>query len=145
MNRSYTLDNQSIDCFAAVGNHVSSGSLTASNTDDVWTKSYKQIRIINDFFENYERAQVSEAIKRRYLGEARFFKAYYYFNLIKRFGDVPYINHTLDMESPELWGPRVEKKEILDDILEELLLAEQDVPVKSAIKADVGRITKGAI
>ena len=49
------------------------------------------------------------------------------------------------MESPELWGPRVEKKEILDDILEELLLAEQDVPVKSAIKADVGRITKGAI
>ena len=119
--------------------------MTASNTDDVWTKSYKQIRIINDFFENYERAQVSEAIKRRYLGEARFFKAYYYFNLIKRFGDVPYINHTLDMESPELWGPRVEKKEILDDILEELLLAEQDVPVKSAIKADVGRITKGAI
>lgn len=65
--------------------------------------------------------------------------------MIKRFGDVPYINHTLDMESPELWGPRVEKKEILDDILEELLLAEQDVPVKSAIKADVGRITKGAI
>ena len=130
MNRSYTLDNQSIDCFAAVGNHVSSGSLTASNTDDVWTKSYKQIRIINDFFENYERAQVSEAIKRRYLGEARFFKAYYYFNLIKRFGDVPYINHTLDMESPELWGPRVEKKEILDDILEELLLAEQEVPVE---------------
>lgn len=145
MNRSYTLDNQTIDCFAAVGNHVSSGSLTASNTDDVWTKSYKQIRIVNGFLENYEKAQVSETIKKRYLGEARFFKAYYYFNLIKRFGDVPYINHTLDMESPELWGPRVEKKEILDDILEELLLAEQDVPVKSAIKADVGRITKGAI
>lgn len=145
MNRSYVLDNQSIDCFAAVGNHVSSGSLTASNTDDVWTKSYKQIRIVNDFLENYDKAQVSETIKKRYLGEARFFKAYYYFNLIKRFGNVPYINHTLDMESPELWGARVEKKNILDDILEELLLAEQDVPVKSAIKTDVGRVTKGAV
>ncbi len=28
MNRSYTLDNQSIDCFAAIGNPVSSGTYT---------------------------------------------------------------------------------------------------------------------
>lgn len=145
MSRSYALDNQSVDCFAAVGNHTSSGSLTASNTDDIWTKSYKQIRIINDFMENYEKAQVTESVKKRYLGEARFFKAYYYFNLIKRFGDVPYITGTLDMESPELWGPRVDKKKILDDLLQELALAENDVPVQSAIPTDLGRITKGTI
>lgn len=145
MSRSYALDNQSADCFAAVGNHVSSGSLTPANTDDIWTKSYKEIRVVNDFFENYEKAQVSEAVKKRYAGEARFFKAYYYFNLIKRFGDVPYITSTLDMESPELWGPRVDRKIILDDLLQELALAENDVPVQSAIPNDIGRITKGAV
>lgn len=145
MNRSYALDTQSADCFAAVGNHVSSGSLTASNTDDTWTKAYKQIRVINDFMENYEKADVSETVKKRYLGEARFFKAYFYFNLTKRFGDVPYITETLKMESPELWGPRVDKKKILDAILSELALAENDVPVQSAISTDLGRITKGTI
>lgn len=145
MNRPFTLDNQTIDCFAAVGNLVSSGSQTPSNTDDSWTKSYKQIHIVNDFFENYEKAQVSETVKKRYLGEARFFKAYFYFNLISRFGDVPYIVHTLDMDSPELWGPRTDKKEILDEMLKELAAAENDVPARSAIPADAGRITKGAI
>lgn len=145
MNRSYTLDNQSIDCFAAVGNHVSSGTLTPSNTDDTWTKSYKQIRIINDFLENYQKAEVSESVKNRYLGEALFFKAYFYFNLIKRFGDVPYITKTLGMESPELWEGRADKKIILDEILEDLIQAEEYVPLKSEIPNDVGRITKGAV
>lgn len=145
MNRSTTLDNQSIDCFGAVGNSVSSGSYTPGNTDDTWTNSYYQIRRINDFFENYQNAEVTDAVKNRYLGEARFFKAYFYFNLIKRFGDVPYITHTLDMESPELFGPRESKKAILDDILADLALAENDVPVKSAIPNDVGRVTKGTI
>ncbi len=145
MNRSYTLDNQSIDCFGAVGNHVSSGSLTSSNTDGIWTTSYKQIHIINDFVENYQKAEVSDDIKNRYLGEALFFKAYFYFNLIKRFGDVPYITKTLDINSPELYGSRRTFKEILDDILSDLLKAEEYVPVKSKIIEDTGRITKGAI
>lgn len=145
MNRSYSLDNQSIDCFGAVGNHVSSGSLTPSNTDAIWTTAYTQIRRINDFIENFQKAEVSEDIKKRYLGEALFFKAYFYFNLIKRFGDVPYITKTLDINSPELYGPRVSFKEILDDILEDLLEAEKYVPVKSDIPTDVGRVTKGTI
>lgn len=145
MNRPYSLDNQSVDCFGAVSNKVSSGTLIPGNTDNIWTASYRQIRIINDFRENYDKAEVSDAVKGRYLGEARFFRAYHYFNLIKRFGDVPLVNRTLDMKSPELWGPRVEKRQILDDILGELALAEEDVPLKSAMKNDVGRITKGAI
>lgn len=145
MNRSYTLDNQSLDCFASFGNSVSSGTFTASNADDVWTSCYNQIRKVNDFMENYDRASIDAKIKNRYLGEARFFKAYFNFNLLKRFGDVPYITSTLDMDSPQLWGPRVDKKVILDDILADLALAENDVPAKKAMPTDVGRITKGAI
>lgn len=145
MNRSYTLDNQSIDCFGAVGNTVSSGTYTAANTDGIWTTAYTQIRRVNDFLENYQKAEVSDEIKNRYLGEALFFKAYFYFNLIKRFGDVPYITKTLDLSSPELFGPRESVKVILDDILNDLLEAENYVPVQSAIKTDVGRVTKGTI
>lgn len=144
MNRSHTLDNQSVDCFAAVGNNVSSGTLTASNTDDIWTKAYKQIRIVNNFLENYKNCPVSDEIKNRYAGEAYFFRAYFYFDLIKRFGDVPYIQSTLDMDSPELYGTREKKEVILADIITNLEFAEAHIPVKSTIKNDVGRITKGA-
>lgn len=145
MNRSYTLDNQSIDCFAAIGNTVSSGTYTAANTDGIWTTAYNNLRVVYDFLENYDKAEVSDAVKARYRGEALFFKAYFYFNLIKRFGDVPYADKTLDLTSEELYGPRTDKKQILDIILADLAEAEVAVPQKSAMKNDVGRITKGAI
>lgn len=145
MNRSYTLDNQSIDCFAAIGNTVSSGTYTAANTDGIWTTAYNNLRVVYDFLENYDKAEVTDAVKARYRGEALFFKAYFYFNLIKRFGDVPYADKTLDLASEELYGPRTDKKQILDIILADLAEAEAAVPAKSGMKKDLGRITKGAI
>lgn len=145
MNRSWTLDDQSIDCFAAIGNTVSSGTYTATNTDGIWTTAYNNLRVVYDFLENYDRAEVSDAVKARYRGEALFFKAYFYFNLIKRFGDVPYTDRTLDLASEELYGPRTDKKQILDIILADLNEAEAAVPLKSGMTNDVGRITKGAI
>ena len=37
MKRDYNLDNWSIDCFADIGNNISSGTYTAPNTDARWT------------------------------------------------------------------------------------------------------------
>ena len=144
MNRSYTLDNQSADGFANVGNLVSSGTHAPGNTDGIWTTAYKQIRHANNFLENYEKAEVSEATKNRYAGEARFFRAYFYFNLVKRFGDVPYVLRTLDMDSEELMGPRVPKEQVIAGIIEDLEFAETHIPLKSKLPTDVGRLTKGA-
>lgn len=144
MNRSFTLDNQSIDCFANTGNNVSSGTHNPENTDDVWTKAYTEIRIANNFLENYEKAEINDNLKKRYAGEARFFRAYFYFNLIKRFGNVPYILQTLELNSKELMGKREDKKVILDGILEDLKFAEENIPLKNQMTKDVGRITKGA-
>ncbi len=145
MNRSYVLDNQSADCFAAIGNNVSSGTYTAPNTDGIWTSSYQQIRVVNDFLKNYDAADVAQSVKDRYRGEALFFKAYFYFNLIKRFGDVPYITTTLDLASPELYEPRTDKRIIVDDLLADLDEAENMIPLASSLKNDVGRITKGTV
>lgn len=145
MNRSWDLDIQSADCFANVGNHVSSGTLTPSNSDAIWSDSYAVIRITNDFLKNYEQAQVSDAIKNRYAGEARFFRAYNYFNLIKRFGNVPYITETLDLDSPELYAPSDNKDMILEKMVEDLEFAEKHIPLKSKLSTDVGRINKGVV
>lgn len=144
MNRSYSIDNRSADTFAASGNDISSGTYTPPNTDATWTDCYKWIRITNDFLENYQQASVSEDILNRYAGEARFFRAYYYYQLVTRFGDVLLITKTLDLDSPELRFPRESKDKIWALIIEDLQFAVAHIPVKSKMKADIGRVTKGA-
>lgn len=143
MNRSYNIDNRSADTFAASGNDISSGTYTPPNKDDTWVNCYKWIRITNDFLANYQNAELSEDVLNRYAGEARFFRAYYYYQLVTRFGDVPLITTTLDLDSPELQFPRESKDKIWDLIIEDLEFATAHIPVKSQMKSDVGRITKG--
>lgn len=143
MSRSYSIDNRSADTFAASGNDISSGTYTPPNTDDTWSNCYKWIRITNDFLENYQQATLSEDILNRYAGEARFFRAYYYYQLVTRFGDVLLITKTLDIDSPELRQPRASKDQVWNLIIEDLQFAVAHIPVKSKMKADIGRVTKG--
>lgn len=145
MNRDDNLDNWSVDCFADIGNNISSGTYLPPNTDDRWTTPYKQIRISNEFLENYEKASITEELKNRYAGEARFFRAYYYYRLITRFGDVILTINTLDTDSPELYAKRTSKEEILQLMMEDLDFAETHIPLKNDMKTDVGRITKGVV
>lgn len=145
MNDSWDADNQSRDCYSTGPNAVSSGTLQAGNTDGVWTSSYSYIRIANTFLENYKKANVPDSIKNRYAAEARFFRAWYYFNLVKRFGDVPLVLKTLDLSSPELYGPRVDRAIVVDTIIADLQWAANYLPLKSQLLlTEVGRITKGA-
>lgn len=144
MNISYSTDNRSADTFAAAANDISSGTYTPPNTDDTWDNCYSYIRIANDFLENYERADVTDEIKNRYAGEARFFRAYYYYQLVTRFGGVPLITQTLDMDSPELQSARADKADVWALIFEDLEFAATHIPPKSQMTDDIGRITQGA-
>lgn len=137
------MDSQTADTYGSSANTVSSGTYLAPNNDGVWNNSYVQIRTANDFLDNYAKAQVTDALKNRYAGEARFFRAYFYFWLVKRFGDVPYIDKTLDLLSPELYGPRTPRDTVINKILDDVQFAVNNIPQQSAIKSDIGRITKG--
>lgn len=145
MSRDYNLDNWSIDCFADIGNNVSSGTYTAPNTDGRWTKPYKQIRISNEFLENYDKSTITEELKNRYAGEAKFFRAYYYYRLITRFGDVLLTTSTMDIGDAGLYEKKTPKEDILKLMMEDLDFAEAHIPLKKDMKTDVGRITKGVV
>lgn len=144
MNISYSQDNRSADTFGASANEISSGTYVAPNTDDTWDKCYQMIRITNDFLENYKKAEVTDEVKNRYAGEARFFRAYYYYQLVTRFGGVPLITKTLDMNAPELIQAKADKAEVWSLILEDLQFAATHIPPKSQMTDDVGRVTQGA-
>jgi starch-binding outer membrane protein, SusD/RagB family len=57
-----------------------------------WNELYKSIRNVNTFFENYDPSVVSyEVQQKRFIGEAYFFRAYYYHWLTFLYGGVPII------------------------------------------------------
>ena len=70
-------------------NSTSDGSWTIPSTSGTWTDAYWRIFIANNILEKSAQADVTESVLNRYQAEARFFRAYYYFELVKKYGDVP--------------------------------------------------------
>ena len=54
------------------------------------------------------------------VGEAHYFRAYFYWNLLRNFGDVQWIDKVLTMDSPELFGARDPRNVIADNIIADL-------------------------
>lgn len=79
----------------------------------------------------------------QYTGEAHFFRAYIYFNLLRTFGGVPLITTVLDVDSPELFGPRNSRYEVVSQILADLDEAISKLPNDQNIPStDKGRVGK---
>lgn len=90
-----------------------------------WNKAYPRINTLNYLIENGENiptnSTLTEAKKLQYLGEARFLRAYFYFNLVQQFGDVTLF--TKYNTNPSLAATRTDMIEIYDVIIEDLLEA----------------------
>lgn len=81
----------------------------------------------------------------QYTGEAYFFRAFAYFNLLKTFGGVPIVTTVLDVNSPELYESRKSRYEVMALILSDLDQAIAKLPTEQNIPAtDKGRISKWA-
>ena len=72
--------------------------------------------------------------------EIRFFRAFYYFAKVKRYGDVPWLEHVLQIDSEELFYARDSRETVTANILKDLDAAIANLPETSA--AD--RLTKFA-
>ena len=94
------------------------GTRLIPTTGGGWNWEY--LRDINFFLENYQKCD-DENAKKHYGGIARFFRAYFYFDKIKRFGDVPWYDYTIDPSDVEsLQKPRDNRQFVMDRILEDL-------------------------
>lgn len=110
-----------------------------------WTQNYQGIFYVNTFFENVDNVEgVDEDLKNRLLGEAYFLRAYYYFDLVKLFGDVPLMLNTLQVDefNTQTKNPA---SEIYAQVIKDFETAIPLLPNKSEYAAsDMGRATKGA-
>ena len=104
---------------------------------------WSAIRNVNYFLQRYQRAATDQATLNKYAAEARFFRAYFYWQKVIRFGDVPWLNKDLtDTSTDLLYGPKMPHKQVMDSVLADLNFAVSNLPDLDAV--DAGRLHKYA-
>jgi hypothetical protein len=92
--------------------------VVALGTNPNW--QWSPLRSINYFLENNTNEAVPERVRNNYNGIARFFRAWFYFEKVKRYGDVPWLDKPLSVEDPALYGGRDPRTVVMDHVLEDL-------------------------
>jgi len=114
-----------------------------------WSNKYRAIGNANlaiKYIPEVEVSEEDEDLRDKYLAEAKFLRAYYYYELVRMFGGVPIIDEPIDLESEDFLPVRTEVADVYDLIVQDLTEAEatfdaQDLPFNDAS----GRVSRGAI
>lgn len=112
--------------------------------NNLWTGHYVSIARANRAIDILEQSTFNPAVKSRLLGEIRFLRGLYYFNLVRLFGGVPKVIRVPDPSegNSDEFQTRATKEAIYQVITEDLQFAADNLPLKGA--TPVGRATKGA-
>lgn len=121
-------DNAAPATYSKVGTDEYISHLSASNNGGGW--NFDGIRNLNYFLDNYRRGSLSADVVNKYLGEIYYFKAFDYFNKVKFFGDVPWLEHALNINSPELYAARTPRAQVMDSVIYILDKAIEYLPAK---------------
>lgn len=128
-------------------------NLTFEPTDisfnDVWQGRYDGIYRANTALFYLEQLTIDPILKNRWIGEIKFLRALFYFDLVRCFGGVPLVTSKIDINDTELINSvvyiRKSKEETYNLIETDLLDAIERLPLKSVYaNNDLGRATQGA-
>ena len=150
----YTLETSSIQMFNV-------GSWNAKNNPDggSWWNNFRGIYLVNHFLANsdnldlemyrlnpddigHEQYQNRLDNIKRWKYEVRFLRAYFYFELIKRYGGVPVITRPVEIEDS---FPRNTLDSCVNFIVKECDDIAWGLPVKYTEQENLGRATRGAV
>lgn len=92
-----------------------------------WNWGWGELRNLNYFIVNCNDPNIPLATKQHYIGLAKFFRAFFYFEKVKRYGDVPWIGKPLDVEDPELFAARDSRTLVMDSVLADIDYACQHI------------------
>lgn len=147
-SKEVTQDNWSNDAYPnSSGNEISDGSRPVPAENEDYIESYKNIFQANKLIEKAPLVLEKggdEIVVNQYIGEARFFRAFYYFEMLKRYGGVPLITHTLTVDDPDVFAPRASRDEVLELIYGDLDYAIGVLPSADELNSasEYGRISK---
>lgn len=106
------------------------GNRTVPAKADSW--KWEKLRDIN-FFLQYSSNCKDEHIRLRYEGVARFFRAYFYFEKVKYYGDVPWVDRPIASDDQELYKGRDSREMVMQKVLADLDFAIANLPVEKSV------------
>ncbi|MFT5832710.1 MAG: hypothetical protein ACI97N_000323 [Cognaticolwellia sp.] len=120
------------------------GPVNTDLLEGEWSACYEGIYRANTVLEYIPAMEISDATKNQVIAEAKFIRAWLYYNLVTIFGDVPKVDRLLSASEYNMESSP--KSEIWALITQDLTDAMAVLPAKSAYPSeDLGRITRGAV
>jgi len=110
------------------------------NVYGLWTDNYYGINRANQVLDNVPNIPMDATLKNRYLGEAHFLRALFYFELASLFGNVPIMLHASEPTDKPATSPQAA---VWAQVEQDCATAVQLLPA-SYTGSDIGRATKGA-
>lgn len=94
-------------------------------TDGNW--NWKKLREMNFFLSRASQVE-DESVRLEYEGLTRFFRAYFYFEKVKRYGDVPWVDRPLGSDEEELYEGRDPRESVMEKVMEDVDFAIANLP-----------------
>ena len=98
---------------------------TVPNSGGGW--SWGDLRKMNTLLGHIDQCE-DEAAVVKYTALTRFFRAYFYFQKVKRFGDVPWYETELGSADEELYKPRDSRELVMSKMIEDIDYAIENLP-----------------
>ena len=121
-------------------NVYSQGTNTIPQQDKNYTTLYTHIYYTNLLLKNAANYSNQSAIAVP-VAEAKFFRAYSYFELVQLYGNVILLTEPVDMDSPAMNATRDDRSLVIDQCIKDLQEAAQGLPETTT---EAGRLTKDA-
>jgi hypothetical protein len=122
---------------------ATNGITIFSNPDDAWTSSYSSIRKATDFLGNFNKVPLSNLSERRsWFGEARVLRAFFYWELLRRYGGIPLLGDSIKTLNDDVQVPRSSFERCVNFIVRECDRAKDSLREDPVDNGNYGRWTK---
>lgn len=106
------------------------GNRVVPSTANTW--KWEKLRDINFFLQHSDNCE-DAAVRLKYEGLARFFRAYFYFEKVKYYGDVPWVDRPLASDEAELYKGRDSRQVVISNVLEDIDFAIANLPTEKSL------------
>ncbi|WP_221284529.1 RagB/SusD family nutrient uptake outer membrane protein [Mucilaginibacter sp. SP1R1] len=133
----------------SLGQSVNNGNVINQRTDavnpgfeTVWSNCYTGISNANIAIANIPAITMDATLKKQVLGEAYFLRAFFYYHLVRLYGDVPLIVQPVTVSSSDLYPSRTPVAQVYDQIISDLQAAKASGLAETNT---TGRVSIGAV
>lgn len=112
------------------------GQTVTSQTDDVWTDNYEDLRAVNQLIEKAAEYERNASEITAFVATAHWFRAWHYNKLLRRFGGVPLVLIAPSVDSDEVYARRSSRYEVVAQMLRDLDIAIAGLPASADVQGD---------